>query len=263
MNIKAIIRNLLRKKTTSRDYWLIDPSIARSKDLVSGYMNGQAVYDWLTVHIPLDFSSRVLDVGCGDGRVAGAFARDQRFVGSYSGFDISHERIKALQSLFRGNPRFTFKHADIYHSYYHPSGKIQPENYQYEYPNDSFDLIWCNSIFTHMKQSVIEQNLREVSRCLAPNGKAWLTFYCLDENWNPQSPETLWQFNTPFDSGYTAIPDNPEGCVGYRKADIVSMFERANLQIVKHVSGYWKARRTTLDQHEQDVFVVGKQLVKE
>ena len=49
----------------------------------------QKIFEYLNIHVPLDLSSRVLDVGCGDGRVGSAFAREQKnFNGSYSGFDI-------------------------------------------------------------------------------------------------------------------------------------------------------------------------------
>ncbi len=245
----------------SHRYWLISPALLRGgQSIVSGYVNGQWVFDWLSVHVPLDPESAVLDVGCGDGRVAAAFARpENHFTGRYYGFDIDRKRLSALIRLFQGNERFNFVHADIYHSYYNPGGTIPAESYRFPYADASFDLIWFNSIFTHLKLSVIAHNLREAFRCLAPAGKAWATAYLLDEHGGPDDPPPDRRFETTYDQGFTATPDNPEGCVAYRLETILGLAEDIGFAVEKHIPGYWRAPRRSLDQHEQDVLVLVKQ----
>lgn len=251
----TVARRVMQEE--SRRYWLIAPELLRGgKSVAAGYQNGQAVFDYLSVHVPLRMNSRVLDAGCGDGRVASAFARSQKFTGSYDGFDIDQLRIDALQKLFGQNPRFKFVHADIFHSYYNANGKVKPETFRFPYPDEQFDLIWFNSIFSHMGLAVIEHNLKEASRCLAPGGKVWATFYIKDDHWDPAYPDLVWHFDTPYDEGLTATPDRPEGCVAFPMEKIQAAVDRAGFAIEKYIPGYWKTPRHTLDQHEQDVCVL-------
>lgn len=272
LNIKHRLKKLMGIKSVSPEkviaqwlkeetqrHWLIEPNLLRGgKSIAAGYLNGQAVFDYLMIHVPLQMNHRVLDVGCGDGRVAGAFARHEKFTGSYDGFDIDQVRITALQKLFEQNARFKFVHSDIFHSYYNATGKIKPETFRFPYPDGSFDLIWFNSIFSHMTLSHIEHNLTEAQRCLSPTGKVWATFYLKDEHWNPAYQELLWRFDTPYDEGLTATPDNPEGAVAYPIEKVLKVIDRVGLKVEKYIPGYWKMIRHTLDQHEQDICVLIK-----
>lgn len=154
-------------------YFLISPELLRNeRNIITGYVSGMRVVDWLSVHTNLDEKSRILDVGCGDGRVASAFARyGVKFRGKYYGFDIDKKRIDSLNQLFKSNVSFNFTHADIYHSYYNKNGKVDADNYNYEYSPNSFDIIFFNSIFSHLKLSVISGNLNESFRCLSSEGQ--------------------------------------------------------------------------------------------
>ena len=66
------------------------------------------------------------------------------------------------------------------------------------------------------------------------------------------------KFNTPYEKGYTAKPEKPEGVVGFEKSVILDIIAKSKFSIEKFIPGYWKTKRTSLDQHEQDVFVLLK-----
>lgn len=236
-------------------YHLIPPEFLRAASVPQSFYLGQQVLDWLTIHVPLRQDARVLDVGCGDGRVAAAFARAEGFTGTYAGVDINRERIGALTRAFAGQPRFRFQHVDLFHSYYNTGGRLDPAAHAYPYPPETFDLIFFNSIFSHLRLSVIANHLRNAKRCLAPGGKVWLTCYLIDEQRERDEVGENRRFDQGFDLGYTATPAEPEGIVAYEQARLLSTINEAGLAVEQHIRGHWHGRRHSLDQHEQDVIV--------
>ncbi len=246
------------KTEDSRKFFLIEPSLLRSgKSIVQGALNGDFVFSLLTVHVPLDLNSNVLDFGCGDGRVAGAFAR-RNFSGRYYAFDINRKRIDALQRLFKDDDRYSFTYMDVFHSYYNKEGSVKPEEYRLPYDNGQMDLVFLNSIFSHMKLEIIEHYLQEIIRCLSPKGKVWMTCYAIDERGARKRKTWNYLFNTPYEKGFTNNIDDPERLVGYETDMIEAVVGKTGLRIDKYIPGYWKAERKSLDQHEQDLFVLSK-----
>ena len=235
--------------------WLLKPHlIMNERNRAIAYHLGRKTLDWLTVHTGFPPTADILDAGCGDGRVAAAFAGSD-FSGNYYGFDINKSRIEALNSLFSRKKNYHFTHADIFHSYYNPKGIHPPEGFIYPYPDNSLDLVFYNSIFTHMKLEVIRHNLEEAARCLKKDGRIWASFFLIEPDHNPHKPGISWRFLHNYDRGYTATPQNPEKCVAYDIETIGSALEGSGFTLTRHIPGTWKGNKTSLDQHEHDVLV--------
>ncbi|MFH1092233.1 MAG: class I SAM-dependent methyltransferase [Pseudomonadota bacterium] len=236
-------------------YWLLHPGFLKNvRSLTTGFHDGRRILDLLTVHTELQFNETILDAGCGDGKVGSALAcRD--FEGRYYGFDLNPRRIKALNKLFQSRPNFNFRHADVFHSYYNPGGRQQPDRFKYPYEDESMDLIFYNSIFTHMKLGTIAHNLKEARRCLKKEGKIWASFFILDEVYDPNYPRLEWRFNTPFDQGFTGNPANPEKSVAFNFDKIFSVLDLSGLRLTRYIPGTWKTPPASLDQHLLDVIV--------
>jgi len=91
---------------------------------------------------------RVLEVGCGAGRMPIAMTRCIT-TGSYDGFDIIKESIEhCQQAITPRNPNFRFKHVDIYNSNYNPQGTIRPADFRFPYPDGAFTFAFLTSVFT-------------------------------------------------------------------------------------------------------------------
>lgn len=60
-------------------------------------------------------TDRVLDIGCGIGRMARVLVPELSPPGSYDGFDIVAEAVAWCREHYRNTPaRFSFEHADLY-----------------------------------------------------------------------------------------------------------------------------------------------------
>lgn len=74
---------------------------------------------------------RVLDVGCGCGRMALPLT-GYLTTGSYEGFDISVEAIEWCQENISPQfPNFKFQFADVANSKYNPQGRYRARNYKF------------------------------------------------------------------------------------------------------------------------------------
>ena len=49
------------------------------------------------------------------------------------------------------HPNFRFRHVDVLNRAYNPQGRLDPENFEFPYPQDAFDFVFLTSVFTHMR----------------------------------------------------------------------------------------------------------------
>src|SRR5436305_6674151 len=94
---------------------------------------------------------RILDAGCGLGRVALPLSRllDRR--GSYDGFDTSREYVDwCIRSLPLDGERFRFHHFDIQSSHYNERGAISADAFSFPWPDHSFTLAIAVSLLMHL-----------------------------------------------------------------------------------------------------------------
>ncbi len=122
---------------------------------------------------------RVLDAGCGLGRMAVPLMPYLREPGAYDGFDISPEGIAWCQQHITGRrPNFNFQVADIRNTQYNPKGKHQASDYRFPYEDQSFDLVFMASVCTHLMPDEIRQYLSEASRVLNTGGRCVISYFC-------------------------------------------------------------------------------------
>lgn len=107
--------------------------------------------------------SRVLDVGCGAGRVYHALAKNQV---QYTGVDQSEKQLDMAKEMC---PNGTFLEAEI---------TLLP------FPNASCDVVCCIAALHHLETpSDRKRALAEMYRVLIPGGIAYLTNWDLSSDW--------------------------------------------------------------------------------
>jgi SAM-dependent methyltransferase len=122
--------------------------------------------------------SRVLDVGCGIGRLARPLSRylDER--GSYAGFDVNPVGVGWCQLHY--DERFSFTVADLFNARFNPRGRLRAVDYPFPYDDASFDVAVMASVLTHLLEDETAHYLAETRRVLRPGGRLLATLFLLD-----------------------------------------------------------------------------------
>lgn len=200
---------------------------------------------------------RVLDVGCGIGRMAVPLTRYLSARGSYDGFDIVPAGIAWCQSRITARfPNFRFQLADIHNSTYNPGGRSQAEAYRFPYDDGGFDLVVLTSVFTHLLPHELRRYLTECARVLRPGGRLFGTFLLL----NPESLDLIARGQSRLDfqhdlGEYRVVhADDPAAAVGYPEQTIRDWLAVAGLSLHEPVHyGAWCGRDRHLSY--QDIVV--------
>lgn len=195
-------------------------------------------------------SDRVLDIGCGIGRMARMLARELEPPGTYDGFDIVAAGIDWCREHY-GRPGatavpFRFAHVDLHHPVYNPGGTGLAESFRFPYADDSFDLVIATSVFTHLLDPAAEHYLTEAARVLAPKGKILSTWFLLDPAAppGPGAGAAQWTFGTHAGChARVGDPSEVEAAVAYELTWLRDAISRAALTLREPIhAGSWRGR---------------------
>lgn len=203
---------------------------------------------------------RVLDVGCGIGRMAVPLTGYLAGEGRYEGFDIVEPAIRwCRKNISPRFPRFSFQVADLYNKTYNPGGRYRASEFPFPYPGGSFDLVFSISVFTHLLPEDADHYLAETSRVLAPGGRCLLTFFLLDEEALAliAAGRSSIAFAHPMPGCRVDNPEKPEDAVAYREEDLAALLERHGLRLRRPIRyGKWSGREPWVSY--QDILVAEK-----
>lgn len=210
----------------------------------------------------LTAKDRVLDVGCGIGRMALPLTNFLK-QGRYSGIDIVPQGIKWCQEHITPRfPNFDFQVADIYNEAYNPGGKYKANEYRFPFDDRSFDFVFLTSVFTHLLPADAAHYLAEIGRVLRPGGRVLGTWFVL----NPESTQLMasspraLNLAHPYGSdgdAQTVDKDIPESAIGFSEASLRRMHQAAGLQVATPIRfGSWCGRTDFVSY--QDIVVATK-----
>src|SRR6266851_4587786 len=157
-----------------------------------GYSAGvMSAYIGEQVAVP---NPRVLDLGCGTGKLVAAVWPFLGETGQYTGLDIDAWAINFDEKWYPSE-RCGFIHAPVFNAHYNPNG-MPLHDYKIPIPNKSIDLALAFSLFTHLNQEDAAHYFGELGRVLKPDGVALFTFFLLDERYDPaRFVNTRWHFD--------------------------------------------------------------------
>lgn len=184
---------------------------------------------------------RVLDVGCGSGRVARPLAA-YLTTGSYDGLDIVGPSIDWCRRAYAPFANFRFHHADLFNQSYNPAGGAAAAEYRFPFPHSSFDFIFLTSVFTHMLADGTQNYLQQIARVLAPGGRVFITAFLLDEPARAaiEAGRADFVFSHRSDGCFLQTADVPEAAVAYDRETFARMVADAGLGVSRSLPGSWR-----------------------
>jgi ubiquinone/menaquinone biosynthesis C-methylase UbiE len=231
----------LSERLLGRQEDLVPPKSANFVGAVDTFRrSGDILVDRLVGVAGLTPDARVLDVGCGIGRLAVALTRFNNSAGSYEGLDIVPGGIQwCTEHITPRYPSFRFTLADIVNTEYNPHGRVRAAEYVFPYPDDSFDLVVLASVFTHMLPADVEHYIAEITRVLRFGGRCFATFFLINEDASRrmEAGEGALHFRHHLDPHWVINPRVPEFCVGYDEPHVRALYERYGL-ITRHTIYY-------------------------
>jgi SAM-dependent methyltransferase len=126
----------------------------------------------------LEPEMRLLDVGCGCGRLLTGLLGEIGLLREYVGVDFDRRAINwAKRRLEDADLGITFHRVDVLNERYNPKGASHlPETFL-PVPDERFDRVVAMSVFGHMRLGDIRRYLDEIRRALAPGGKVCLSLF--------------------------------------------------------------------------------------
>ncbi|MBZ0111234.1 MAG: class I SAM-dependent methyltransferase [Thermoanaerobaculia bacterium] len=211
-------------------------------------------------------TDRVLDLGCGLGRVAMPLQGVLGHRGSYDGVDVVPEMIAwDTEHITSCSPNFRFHHLDLHNGMYNPNGKLEIADLRFPFDDDSFDLAWATSLFTHLLEADTIAYFHELSRVLRPGAWALATFFLLDDTTRAFMEGGTHQpvFAHRWKRGLIDNPESPEDAVAFELDWVLEQLRSAGLEPrLPHYRGFWCGRPETAEDvggHRfQDYLIVRK-----
>jgi SAM-dependent methyltransferase len=202
-------------------------------------------------------SDRILDIGCGIGRMAVPLTQyldpETAF---YEGVDPVNEGIEwCVQNITAAHPHFRFCRVDVAHELYNPGGAIAGNEVVLPFAGSKFDFVTMVSVATHLPADEIAAYAREVMRLLVPGGRLFLTAFLVTAE-DLSRPAARPQFLKGEQPGtWIADPAAPLGAIGFDNGIIQDILGGVGLEIRRVSFGHWRGIES---MHYQDVIVATK-----
>jgi len=144
---------------------------------------GSAVASMLAQLDMIPAGARMLDVGCGCGRVAQHLLDSE--IGAYVGFDRNPELVAwAVQSISSRDGRFEFLYLPVSSPYDEVDGHrgtIAANELEFPAESGSVDSVLLSSVFTHLPLADCRRYLAESRRVLRPGGHVLASWFVIEQ----------------------------------------------------------------------------------
>ena len=189
---------------------------------------------------------RVLDIGCGPGRLAHELEGFLGPAASYTGIDPNRECIDWLADAYKYRPDFEFEHVDLRNGLYNPGGTVDPATWRFPVLEATHDAVTMFSVMTHLLPDAVEHYFQEARRVLIPGGWLLTTMFLLDDAARGAIADGSAIIRFGPDDGRVALvdPDLPEQAIAYDQEWVLDRISEAGFATVGIRHGTWVPRGT-------------------
>ncbi|MDN3724039.1 methyltransferase domain-containing protein [Aequorivita sp. SDUM287046] len=221
---------------------------------------GQHQVNMLKEYAKLQPGHAILDIGSGIGRTAIALTDYINESGSYEGFDVVERGVQWCNSrIHKEYPNFNFQYVPLFNDLYN-TAKLKATEFIFPYADNSIDVAFSFSVFTHMQIEEIQHYFNQIHRILKPGGVCLSTFFLYDD-----TSEELISGNKSFSfpmkkENYRLMNDSVKsGNIAIHKNNLFRMLCEAHFEEVKIIEGFWKDEVRDIAKTEyQDMVIFRK-----
>jgi len=261
--LKAIAKSKENMKMIGKSTFNLNKNLPPTEQIVPTQrykIGGMQLFDLFVPLLKIKPYEKILDVGCGIGRLAMPFTKFLKKDGSYDGLDTGSYGIEYCKTHITqkfSNLRFSF--SDIYNKMYNRAAKYKAFEYKFPYEDENFDVVILNSVFTHMLPKDMENYLKEIIRVLKKGGRCLITYFLLNQESkdliNRKKTQMDWKYQ--FEGFWSIDKDIPEKAVAYEEASIRNLYLDNDLGIIEPIHyGNWCGRKHK--KFGQDIIVASK-----
>lgn len=147
--------------------------------------NAELIYP----HLEPRLYERVLDFGCGCGRLARQLVQQRPQPREYLGIDLHRAMVDWCRNELAPRAAWLrFAHHDVFNAQLNP-GAGKPRMLPFPARDGAFTLVIAHSVLTHVVEDAAGHYLREVARVLRPDGALNATFFLFDKSGFPMMQE--------------------------------------------------------------------------
>jgi SAM-dependent methyltransferase len=189
-SVRAALRRLGERRARRFDGALLPPAHMRYcgaefRDDATFLASGKAEARRLMSEFGLDRHTRMLEIGCGPGRLPIGILAEFGDIDRYDGVDVDARAIRWCRTFITaGHPGFVFHHVAARNARYNPDGPPMDARFRLPLPDGGYDLVYLHSVFSNMEPDDVRVYAREFHRLLKPDGRGFLTAF-VEENVPP------------------------------------------------------------------------------
>lgn len=208
-------------------------------------------------------NDKILDLGCGCGRIAIHFLDYLNDKGEYIGIDNNKKLLSYCENniaILKDN--FKFKYIDVYNGAYSKEGSISPKEVVFPLEDESVDVVIMHSVFTHMFIGDINAYLKEVHRVLKKGGKLVASLNLSNEFTQNQIKMDNSNLNIKYkvdDNSFTLDKKIPESGFAHNEEKIKELYWKIGFFIKKIEYGVWASKELTGEFHD---YIFSQKVVK-
>jgi SAM-dependent methyltransferase len=223
------------------------PEAARGLDAF--LLAGKTFVEYM-IRFGLERHHRVLDIGCGGGRMA--VAMTDYLTSDYEGFDVSDQGIRWCKRVITPRHRnFHFRHVRVANGLYRKEGE-SAASFRFPYANAAFDFAIAISVFTHLRPDEAARYLFETARVLRSGGTLFSTWFLLDDfsRERVENGHTRWLRHRYGDAMMVHDSTRPEVAIGFPQEWVEGTLRDTGFQVSEPWYGSWSGRSDSLDYQD-------------